>query len=623
MSVSADSRISEHPAWHPLQEAVNVSVAELDRVFAELSDEACADPDRRAIRYAWRALRDPFYRSVCRRYGPESLDEAGFFDDGATPRTIAEPEDTVNVLCTPTHKIRRLLERAPAGARKVALLTTGAFSPPHAGHLEMMQTARAALTERGMFVCGGWLSPGHDDYVGGKYGGTAALSAAHRVVLCEHAVADSDWLMVDPWEAQWTGTAVNFTDVLRRLHAYLRHHVADDIETWYVFGGDNAGFARAFTDHAGCVCVSRDGSSSAVSDAAADRVLVGHDSVVFASAGASHSGLSSRAVRERRDDPMIAAVRQQCESWRFGWHHGSVSRKPSQQSAARAYRYAMRDDLQWATSGWQHRLPAAALERFREGLTSALERAFGHVTWPDQPQNIECQLIDRNEQAEYVNALQRKVPVISLDVATEGTYQFGLSRLFACGDGQLKPLTVVQRPGTDELSEQAGRIPPGEYVLVDDDIATGFMMDQTQRLLGPQVVAAETVSLTDAVGVRDPFDVVDLRDFVLGARAAGLVMEDVRGHTARSIYALPYVRPASRAKLPPSAEWEFSRTVWQLNCDLFSETDLRLCDLDGSCQTVLTAAGYQLTALAADVCADHARRLCSLPFTPPMSDAGG
>lgn len=50
---------------------------------------------------------------------------------------------------------------------------------------------------QGFAVVGGYLSPVNDGYH--KKG--LALST-HRVAMCELAVSDSDWLMVDSWEAR-------------------------------------------------------------------------------------------------------------------------------------------------------------------------------------------------------------------------------------------------------------------------------------------------------------------------------------------------------------------------------------------------------------------------------------
>eukprot|EP00898_Chlorokybus_atmophyticus_P007187 jgi/Chlat1/746/Chrsp104S08609 len=80
-------------------------------------------------------------------------------------------------------------------ARAVALLNAGSFNPPTYMHLRMFELARDELELRGFDVIGGYLSPVNDAY--GKKG---LVAGHHRLAMCERAVADSTWLMVDRWE---------------------------------------------------------------------------------------------------------------------------------------------------------------------------------------------------------------------------------------------------------------------------------------------------------------------------------------------------------------------------------------------------------------------------------------
>lgn len=102
------------------------------------------------------------------------------------------------------------------------LVACGSYSPCTFLHLRMFEMARGApprsgvqisqRTERaysralppadharanGFVVVGGYLSPVND-----KYQKKGLAASVHRVAMCELAVQDSDWLMVDAWEAQ-------------------------------------------------------------------------------------------------------------------------------------------------------------------------------------------------------------------------------------------------------------------------------------------------------------------------------------------------------------------------------------------------------------------------------------
>jgi len=168
----------------------------------------------------WKLRRDPYLEPLCRKHGEEAAWAAGFFMDDDPDDA---PLDDVDWLCTPRPK------RPVSRDRPVVLLATGGFCPVHAGHVEMMDRAREAAERAGFDVVGGYLSPGHDAYLRMKCG-PLAIAAQVRLRLCADAVAHSDWLSVDPWEAMHRRVAVNFTDVTARLEAYLRAHVDERME---------------------------------------------------------------------------------------------------------------------------------------------------------------------------------------------------------------------------------------------------------------------------------------------------------------------------------------------------------------------------------------------------------
>ncbi|KAG5546717.1 hypothetical protein RHGRI_018780 [Rhododendron griersonianum] len=78
----------------------------------------------------------------------------------------------------------------------VVLLSTGSFNPPTHMHLRIFELARDALHSEGFFVIGGYMSPVNDAYR--KRG---LISAKHRIEMCHLACKSSEFIMVDPWEA--------------------------------------------------------------------------------------------------------------------------------------------------------------------------------------------------------------------------------------------------------------------------------------------------------------------------------------------------------------------------------------------------------------------------------------
>ncbi|KAB0341633.1 hypothetical protein FD754_018559, partial [Muntiacus muntjak] len=72
--------------------------------------------------------------------------------------------------------------------------------------------ARDYLHKTGRFiVIGGIVSPVHDSY--GKQG---LVSSRHRLIMCQLAVQNSDWIRVDPWEC--------YQDTWQTTCSVLEHH---------------------------------------------------------------------------------------------------------------------------------------------------------------------------------------------------------------------------------------------------------------------------------------------------------------------------------------------------------------------------------------------------------------
>ncbi|MBV97404.1 Nicotinamide/nicotinic acid mononucleotide adenylyltransferase 2, partial [Eschrichtius robustus] len=80
------------------------------------------------------------------------------------------------------------------------------------GYLSLLERARDYLHKTGRFiVIGGIVSPVHDSY--GKQG---LVSSRHRLIMCQLAVQNSDWIRVDPWEC--------YQDTWQTTCSVLEHH---------------------------------------------------------------------------------------------------------------------------------------------------------------------------------------------------------------------------------------------------------------------------------------------------------------------------------------------------------------------------------------------------------------
>lgn len=226
--------------------------------------------------------------------------------------------------------------------------------------------------------------------------------------------------------------------------------------------------------------------------------------------------------------------------------------------------YMVRDDLSLA-------LPEVGFSvtpsQISKQLSSLLQKAL--------PAGVVMSTVKVEDQLVDVKFTEK---TISLDCFWSGTYNLQVTRLFHHNDGQSRSLQLTNRPGTPDLTKQIALIPAGEYILVDDDISTGWTMQQVTGMLAAQKVnIVGTCSLIEKT--ENLFDVVDLRDFILGTYHGGLTVK-VAGKITRLPYMQPYVNLVTRAKLTAEAAKKLTSELWQLNHDLYSETGVKLGDIE-------------------------------------------
>ncbi|CAI0378782.1 unnamed protein product [Linum tenue] len=121
------------------------------------------------------------------------------------------------------------------GKVSVVLVATGSFNPPTFMHLRMFELARDALQSEGYRVIAGYMSPVTDVY---KKPGL--IPAEHRLRMCNLACESSDFIMVDPWEANQSTYQSSLT-VLRRIESVFIEEVPisrESLKVMFVCGAD-------------------------------------------------------------------------------------------------------------------------------------------------------------------------------------------------------------------------------------------------------------------------------------------------------------------------------------------------------------------------------------------------
>ncbi len=542
---------------------------------------------------------DPYYGPLFSLLGSrQAVEEAGYFAE--SPSEPGPWREDPLWMVTPLHKLEQRLQQAPPEADLAVLVTTGAFCPVHPGHVAMMERARGLLESQGTFVVGGYLSPSHDEYVGLKCG-PAVPGAAHRLHLCQQMVAESDWLLVDPWESQVAPVAVNFTVVMERLGAYLSRHLRchRPLRVVYVFGSDNARFALTFGARGHGVCIPRCGYEQLAARYASDP-RVARDRVLF-DPGPGLPNTASSKVRQGQLESLTEEVRALWLSW-------------IERPVPAPGRFYVRDEGDWALAslaevvGWELLRPA--WQRFVDRVEGLLAQAFAAATAPDVPRQLEVQRLLLSQQAVRGGSLGR---VLSLDPCLPGEANLGVSRLFPLADSS-RGLGLVARPGWPPLEQQLDSIAPGQYVLMDDDRVTG----ETERVVrswlprSVELVGSQCLCQVEAPGPGGLCDLVDARDFLLGAREGGLAVQLPAPYgVARAPYLLPYVQPCERLSIPLSRQQWLSAQLWQLNLEFFENTGLQVGHAWCAFQPLARLLGLAEDTPLAEVARWHLQRLAA------------
>jgi len=126
--------------------------------------------------------------------------------NGTTPEEEPTEALTPQNMFTLSYKklVDRLDAKPPKPGKSLALLVmTGAFNPPHKGHLYALEAAAAwCRSELDLEVAGAVVSLNHDTIVRNKFKRTPtqAIPARHRMRLCQEMVKKWAWVTVDRWE---------------------------------------------------------------------------------------------------------------------------------------------------------------------------------------------------------------------------------------------------------------------------------------------------------------------------------------------------------------------------------------------------------------------------------------
>lgn len=255
----------------------------------------------------------------------------------------------------------------------------------------------------------------------------------------------------------------------------------------------------------------------------------------------------------------------------------------------------VRNDWQWGIEqGFCCDVPTKALEPISNKVNELIE------TIADQA-NVEYELINVNDQCRPVvedvtsilfNMEQRLTFVVNMDpilhqklplkCKMHRRYFFlDVGRAFKMYDTQTGTTKRISRPescaGDIEAQYEAiaQKINDQPLILnhilyIDDDSQTGYLFKQTHQsvvkaLRGHNFRNVTFRTLTDSYKTsnQNVVDIIDVRDFIIGAYCAGLIVEDKNGYAFRTPYLHPYVNLQTRTLTKDY--WAVNQKIIELN----------------------------------------------------------
>ena len=127
----------------------------------------------------------------------------------------------------------------------------------------------------------------------------------------------------------------------------------------------------------------------------------------------------------------------------------------------------------------------------------------------------------------------------------------------------------------------------------------------------PERINIEKIELLADVLKEKIFDIVDLRDFIIGVQNGGLVVRLPNNEVARAPYMLPYVCLKTRASISPSKEMEMSIKLWEMNKKFYQEigNKITLNQTDDGFKKLMNYVGFDDNTSLVDICNWHINRL--------------
>ena len=107
------------------------------------------------------------------------------------------------------------------------------------------------------------------------------------------------------------------------------------------------------------------------------------------------------------------------------------------------------------------------------------------------------------------------------------------------------------------------------------------------------------------------FDIVDLRDFIIGVQNGGLIVRLPNKEIAISPYILPYVSLKTRATISASEEMNISIKLWEMNREFYNKIggNITLEQTDIGFRRLMNYIGFTNDTSLIEICNWHIKKL--------------
>ncbi len=451
---------------------------------------------------------------------------------------------------------------------EIILFTTGSYAPIHEGHIFSWLAAILKAKKEGLKVGLFIISPSHDDYVLKKSESHQVFNIYERIKLIKKGLNDffikygeykqyEKLFKIDYFESLYSSCAINFSEVLKYIKTSIDRLGYKKVKIGYVFGDDNLDFYKPFINEKRyyAFCVER--NNNIIHENYKNIFFIKYLNKVA-------SKQSSTIIRNLETNKnAVFAIKNKDGEYKDEHHRGETDYNE--------LNYFVRNDAVFAINHWIKKYPdkkdllIQEYKLFHKKLIYLFKSEFP---------NLRIISSELDKQKEILKSLSIDNNILNLDICSNYDNSIKQNAINYCRKFELSSEQSSSVGLITREHKKNHKILPGNYIFVDDDIASGYTLNKIKNQL-EHINITKAYSLTELEFKKkypnedfSCFDVVDTRDFLLGTNYGGLMCY-VNGKISRYPYWIPFVNLMSRAKVVNG--FRFQKEVLNYNLEFFKK----------------------------------------------------